>query len=134
MGVPAPGLGFALAKPVAAVGTLPALAAGRPGVSAAVIDARRAQVYFQAFRDGEPLTPPEALSVEDAIERLKPLRPTRLTGSGAELVSHAFPDAEVEMASGVDPVALAELTAAASEPISPPEPLYLRAPDARLPA
>lgn len=130
----AKGLGFALGRPVAALGTLEALAAGPAGVTAAVIDARRSQVYVQAFRDGEALTPPEALSVEDAIELLRPLRPVRLVGSGSDLLSHAFPDAQSIPAASVDPVALASLTAAAPEPLAPVEPLYLRAPDAKLPA
>jgi tRNA threonylcarbamoyladenosine biosynthesis protein TsaB len=129
----AKGLGFALGRPVVGIGTLQALAAGTDGPAAAVIDARRDQVYVQAFRDGEPLTPPEALSIEDAAARLAPFRPARLVGPGAALLAAAFPQAEIA-AGGVDPVALAALTAAAPEPESPPEPLYLRAPDAKLPA
>lgn len=129
----AKGLGFALGRPVVGIGTLQAIAARTEGAAAAVIDARRDQVYVQAFRDGEPLTPPEALSVQDAAARFEPLRPARLLGPGAALLASAFPDAEIR-AAGVDPVALAELAAAAAEPLSPPEPLYLRAPDAKLPA
>jgi tRNA threonylcarbamoyladenosine biosynthesis protein TsaB len=129
----AKGLGFALGRPVVGIGTLQALAAGAQGVAAAVIDARRDQIYVQAFRDGESLTPPEALAVEDAAAWLAPLRPARLVGPGAALLAAAFPEAEVA-ASSVDPVALAGLVAAAPEPSAPPEPLYLRAPDAKLPA
>ena len=129
----AKGLGFALGRPVVGIGTLQALAAGTDGPAAAVIDARRGQVYVQGFRDGEPLIAPVALSIEDAAARLAPFRPARLVGPGAALLAAAFPEAEVA-AGGVDPVALAVLTAAAPEPESPPEPLYLRAPDAKLPA
>jgi len=129
----AKGLGFALGRPVVGIGTLQALAAGVAGPAAAVIDARRDQIYVQAFGDGEPLTPPEALRVEDAALRLVPFRPTRLVGPGAALLAKAFPGAEVA-AGGVDPVALAGLVAAAPEPRTAPEPLYLRAPDAKLPA
>jgi tRNA threonylcarbamoyladenosine biosynthesis protein TsaB len=129
----AKGLGFALGRPVVGIGTLQALAAGAEGPAVAVIDARRGQVYAQAFRDGEPLIPPEALSIEDAGLRLAPFRPARLVGPGAALLAAAFPEAEVA-SGGVDPVALARLAAAAPEPESPPEPLYLRAPDAKLPA
>jgi tRNA threonylcarbamoyladenosine biosynthesis protein TsaB len=128
----AKGLGFALGRPVVGIGTLQALAAGAQGVAAAVIDARRDQIYVQAFRDGEPLTPPEALAVEDAAARLAPYRPARLVGPGAALLAAAFPEA-LAAAGGVDPVALAGLVAAAPAPESPPEPLYLRAPDAKLP-
>ena len=129
----AKGLGFALGRPVVGIGTLQAIAAGVEGACAAVIDARRGQVYVQAFRDGEPLTPPEALTLEDAAARLAPVRPARLVGPGAALLAPAFPEAGLRQA-GVDPVALAALAAAAPEPAAPPEPLYLRAPDAKLPA
>jgi tRNA threonylcarbamoyladenosine biosynthesis protein TsaB len=129
----AKGLGFALGRPVVGIGTLQALAAGIEGPAAAVIDARRDQVYAQAFRDGEPLSPPEALAVADAGLRLAPFGPVRLVGPGAALLAQAFPEAEVAPG-GVDPVALAALVAAAPEPSSAPEPLYLRAPDAKLPA
>jgi tRNA threonylcarbamoyladenosine biosynthesis protein TsaB len=130
----AKGLGFALRRPVVGIGVLEALAAGAPGVVAAVIDARRGQVYVQAFRDGAPLTEAEALSVETAVERLTPLRPVRLTGPGAHLLAEAFPGAELVTAAGADPAVLARLTAEAREPLPAPEPLYLRAPDAKLPA
>lgn len=129
----AKGLGFALGRPVIGIGTLQALAAATPGAAAAVIDARRGQIYVQAFRDGAPLNPPEALTVEEAAARLAPVHPVRLVGPGAALLAAAFPQAEVA-AGGVDPVALAVLTAAAPKPESAPEPLYLRAPDAKLPA
>jgi hypothetical protein len=69
--------------------------------------------------------------VETAVERLSPLRPTRLVGPGAGLLISAFPAAAIG-ASAVDPTALAALVAAADE--GPAEPLYLRAPDAKLPA
>lgn len=50
------GLGAALDRPVVGVSTLDALAACAPsaGLVAAVIDARRGQVYARLFRDGAP--------------------------------------------------------------------------------
>jgi tRNA threonylcarbamoyladenosine biosynthesis protein TsaB len=128
----AKGLGFALRRPVVGVGTLQALAAGATGVSAAVIDARRDQVYLQAFADGRPLTEPEALTVEAAVERLEPLGVGTLAGPGAALLAQAFPEA-VLGAAAVDPARLAVLAALAEAPLRAPEPLYLRAPDAKLP-
>jgi tRNA threonylcarbamoyladenosine biosynthesis protein TsaB len=135
----AKGLGLALGRPVVGVGTLQALAASAPeaGVSAAAIDARRNQVYVQGFRDGVAVTRPEALGVEDAARLLidvDPKGPARLIGSGAALLAPFFPSAAAEARSGADPVALARLVAAAPEPAGPPQPLYLRAPDAKLPA
>jgi tRNA threonylcarbamoyladenosine biosynthesis protein TsaB len=130
----AKGLGFALDRSVVGVGTLQALAAGEAGTVAALIDARRDQLYLQAFRDGRPLTEPEALSLDDARARLAPLAPVRLIGSGAPLLAQAFPNAEVEPRAGADPVGLARLVAEADPSDAAAEPLYLRAPDARLPA
>ncbi|WP_293677806.1 tRNA (adenosine(37)-N6)-threonylcarbamoyltransferase complex dimerization subunit type 1 TsaB, partial [uncultured Phenylobacterium sp.] len=51
----AKGLGSALSIPVVGVGTLEALAAEGSGLVAAVIDARRDQVYLQVFESGEAL-------------------------------------------------------------------------------
>ncbi|MBS0294998.1 MAG: tRNA (adenosine(37)-N6)-threonylcarbamoyltransferase complex dimerization subunit type 1 TsaB [Proteobacteria bacterium] len=134
----AKGLGFALGKPVAGIGTLEALAASHSSqdLKAAVIDARREQVYVQAFRGGAAASQPEALGVADAAElliKLDPSGPSLLIGSGGSLLAEAFPKAVLDGRSGADPVALARLVAAAVEPSGPPEPLYLRAPDAKLP-
>ncbi|HYE41843.1 MAG TPA: tRNA (adenosine(37)-N6)-threonylcarbamoyltransferase complex dimerization subunit type 1 TsaB [Caulobacteraceae bacterium] len=133
----AKGLGVALDRPVVGVGTLEALAAESAGFAAAVIDARRDQVYLQPFRDGAAAGPPEALGLGDARQRLidiDPLGPVVLIGSGAPLLAQAFPAAEARDLRGVDPTALARLAAAAAEPDTAPRPIYLRAPDAKLPA
>jgi tRNA threonylcarbamoyladenosine biosynthesis protein TsaB len=134
----AKGLGLTLDKPVVAVGTLAAMAADRTeGFTATVIDARREQVYVQGFRDGAAVTEPSALTVADAARMLidvDPEGPARLVGSGAKLLAEAFPNAVVEDRAGADPVALAGLVAAAAEPLEPPRSVYLRAPDAKLPA
>jgi len=132
----AKGLGVALGKPVAGIGTLVALGAGSEGFAAAVIDARRGQVYVQGFCDGRPAAPPEALSAEDAARMLIDIDakgPGLLVGPGAALLASAFPDAAVEARAGVDPVRLAGLAAAVEAP-GAPRPIYLRAPDAKLPA
>lgn len=130
----AKGLGVALGRPVIGVGTLEALAAsGAPaGVAVAVIDARREQVYLQAFQDGRALAPPEAIALADAPARLAGLTPDRLVGPGAPLLAERFPAAGVDARPGPDPVALARLAAVAPDD-RPARPVYLRAPDARLP-
>jgi tRNA threonylcarbamoyladenosine biosynthesis protein TsaB len=130
----AKGLGFALDRPVVGIGTLPALAAGEAGTVVAAIDARRDQLYLQAFRDGVALGPPEALGLDEARSRLRPLDPRRLIGSGAALLADVFPDAAVDLRAGADPVALARLVAEADPATAAAEPLYLRAADAKLPA
>lgn len=125
----AQGLGAALGLPVVGVSTLAALARsadGGQGMTAAVIDARRGQVYLQLFEDGFPASEAEALSLEDAVARLAGGgRVWRMTGSGSSLVG-----GEVSIRTAPDPAALATLTAAFDPAIHPPRPLYLRAPDA----
>lgn len=136
----AKGLGMALGRPVAGMGTLEALASslafpgGEEGVTVAAIDARRGQIYVQLFRGDGALTAPEALTVADAEALVRGHgRPARLVGSGASLLVQAFPEAAVDPRPGADPVALARMTAAAPKPVGPPRPVYLRAPDAKLP-
>ncbi|MDO8409430.1 MAG: tRNA (adenosine(37)-N6)-threonylcarbamoyltransferase complex dimerization subunit type 1 TsaB [Phenylobacterium sp.] len=130
------GLGAALAIPVVGVGTLAALAEPLgPGLVFAVIDARRGQVYLQAFSDGRPLMAPDALEVATAAARVAELsggRDAVLAGSGAVLLADLMPAARVVEAPACDPAAVARLAAAQTNP-APPRPLYLRAPDARLP-
>lgn len=126
----AQGLGAALDLPVVGVSTLAALARsvdGGQGATAAVIDARRGQVYLQLFENGCAVSEPEALSLQDAVARLDD-RSWRFTGSGATLVGG---EASIETAPG--PAALAALTAALDPAAHPPRPLYLRAPDATPP-
>lgn len=122
----AKGLSSALAIPCVGVGTLEALAG--PGLCAAVIDAKRGQVYLQVFEDGRPLMAPDALEVGTAQARLTELgagRPIALIGTGAALLGEP---SDVETP---DPVAVARIAARAKP--TPPRPLYLRAPDAKLP-
>jgi tRNA threonylcarbamoyladenosine biosynthesis protein TsaB len=131
----AKGLAAALGRPLASVGLLEALAAEADGLAFAAVDARRDQVYLQAFDDGRALTPPEALALGAAAARLAQVAAGRgftLVGSGAPLLADAAPGACVRLREGADARIVARL-AAAREP-EPARPLYLRAPDARLPA
>lgn len=135
----AQGLGAALNIPVVGVSTLAALARagdeGR-GRTAAVIDARRGQVYFQAFHDGVAEGEAEALGLEAAALRVSaPSDPAlMLVGSGAAILTEILTeDAAAVAVSPIlnpTPQALAALTLAADPAEAPPSPLYLRAPDA----
>ena len=132
----AKGLSAALSVPLVGVGSLPALAAGRSGFVCAAVDARRSQIYLQAFRDGAPLMAPDALAVETASARLAELAgdgPVTLVGSGAPLLAGLIPGAVVETPGGPDPAWVARLAAAVRDPIPVARPLYLRTPDAKLP-
>lgn len=134
----AKGLGLALNKPVTGVNTMLALAASTASfgdfMTAAVLDARRSQVYVQAFRQGEALREAEALSAEEAAERLLGWSSScwNLIGSGSSLVAPHLPRATVESISAPRPETVARLAELA--PLNPARPLYLRAADAKLPA
>jgi tRNA threonylcarbamoyladenosine biosynthesis protein TsaB len=133
----AKGLGLALSRPCIGIGTLEALAASDPGpgLTAAVIDAKRGQVYLQVFQDGAPVMAPDVLPVETAAARLAEFWAgglARLIGPGAALLDGVLTGAEVHERAAPDPVALARL-AALRPPGIPARPLYLRAPDAKLP-
>lgn len=131
----AQGLGAALDIPVVGISTLAALARasdGGRGRTAAVIDARRGQVYLQTFRDGLPDEPAEALDLDAAGERLAPRDGLAwsLVGSGAPLLAE---EPAATLIVNPTPEALAVLTIAADPAEAPPTPLYLRAPDATPP-
>ena len=132
----AKGLGLALKKPVIGVGSLEALAASIAGVDLvlAAIDARRDQIYLQAFSDGRSVMAPDVLPVETAAARLaefNPMGEVVIVGSGAPLLDGMIAGARLEPLAAPDPLAVARL--AAAKPVTPPRPLYLRSPDAKLP-
>jgi tRNA threonylcarbamoyladenosine biosynthesis protein TsaB len=131
----AKGLSAALSVPAVGVGALEALAAeGGTGTVIAAIDAKRGQLYVQMFRDGAAISAPDALPSEIAVARLAEAMgagPVTLIGSGAPLLGQSAPGARVLTPAGCDPAIVAIL--AEGKPLAPPRPLYLRAPDARLP-
>ena len=131
--------GFALVTgcPVAGIGTLDAIAeaarevAGRVPVMA-VLDAKRDEVYAQAFdAEGQPLSEPAAGPAAEFAEAL--LEGMVLAGSGARLVAALAPRAGriVHEPTAPDIRAVLRLGLAAPEPSGPPRPLYLRPPDAK---
>nr|WP_314433402.1 tRNA (adenosine(37)-N6)-threonylcarbamoyltransferase complex dimerization subunit type 1 TsaB [uncultured Brevundimonas sp.] len=137
----AQGLGAALDRPVVGISALDALAGsltedGSP--VAALIDARRGQVYAKLFADGAALGPDEALTLEEAAQRIAALGPdVRLVGNGAAVLTEAFPDlkyAMIDDRAAPSPEALARLAATADPALNLPRPLYLRAPDATPPS
>lgn len=129
------GLGAALGRPVVGVSTLQALAAsaetGADGAVAALIDARRGEIYLQCFLAGQPVGPPEALDVETARARLAQTdQDWSAVGSGARLL---VDPARISGPETPTAAALADLTARLDPAGHPPRPLYLRAPDATPP-
>ena len=137
----AQGLGAALDRPVVGISALDALAASlddAAGPVAALIDARRGQVYARLFTNGAPLGPDEALSLEEAARRVAEIGPdVALIGNGAAVLAEAFSAvkfARIDDRVAPSPEALARLAAAADPATHPPRPLYLRAPDATPPS
>lgn len=137
----AQGLGAALDRPVIGLSALDALAASLDDASgpvAALIDARRGQVYARLFANGAPMGPDEALSLEEAARRIAEIgADVGLVGNGAAVLAEAFPDlkfARRDDRVAPSPEALARLATAADPATHPPRPLYLRAPDATPPS
>lgn len=137
------GLRLALKKPLTGVTTLETMAAAAMAQSgfalaAALHDARRGEVYLQILRERENLAGPLVLSLAQALERLRALAEREkiaLAGTAAPAAGEALnltpstirqPDALW--------VARLALKADAAAPDVPPAPLYLRAPDAKMPA
>jgi tRNA threonylcarbamoyladenosine biosynthesis protein TsaB len=138
----AKGLALALDIPCVGIGTLEALAEtardpDRPGdFVVACQDAGRGQAYLQAFIDGCAAMAPDAVAQGEAAARIAELwpgGPSVIAGSGAPLLADIIHGAKLLPDLVPDPVAIARLAAQVRSP-APPRPLYLRAPDARLPA
>lgn len=128
----AKGLGLALDRPVIGIDSLWAMAASgdRSGPGLTLIDARRGQAYVRRFEGAQAAGPSQAVTVESlAGDRA----PAWVAGPGVGLVGPLWPDALADERPGPDPVALARLAAGADPVLHPPEPVYLRAPDAKLP-
>ena len=132
----AKGLAAALDRPLVGISGLDALAAsaGEAPEIAALIDARRGQVYARFWRAGAADGPAEALTLETAAGRIATLADGAiLVGSGAPLFAEVAAGRTVMALEGPAPEALARLTAAADPAMAPARPLYLRAPDATPP-
>jgi tRNA threonylcarbamoyladenosine biosynthesis protein TsaB len=127
--------------PVVAVTTLQALAWNAAGASpvAAAIDARRGEVYVQTFDSGRSPSGAPAAMTPVAAAAVLGTGDVTVIGTGAALLIAARPG--LRHADGADEpdaaviamhIAGGDIAAAAGRPM--PSPLYLRAPDAKLPA
>jgi len=129
------------ATPIAGVGTLQAIAWGaEPGTPLLVaIDARRGQFYVQAFTAAlDAAGPPRLESADEIVAHgAGDADGLRLAGSGGPFLSARLGGASLADAADEPDAAViagrAETLAATARPGEPPAPLYLRAPDARLP-
>lgn len=132
----AQGLAAALDRPVVGISALDALAAsaGEAPTVAALIDARRGQVYARFWRGAEAQGAAEALTLDAAAARIETMGfDGILVGSGTTLFAGPAVRPVLLPLDGPAPEALARLAAAADPALAPARPLYLRAPDATPP-
>ena len=133
------GLRLALKRPLTGITTLEAMAAAamnETGLAraAAIHDARRDEAYL-LLREGDRIVlPPVVMAFADAVARIGEFGPCALAGTGAK-AAHAALGAPFVPSHIAQPDALwvARLAAARPSPQDVPGPLYLRAPDAKLP-
>lgn len=136
------GLALAINRPVFGLSTLEVMAAALPPASQptlVAVDARRGEVYAQLFgADGKAMAGPLALPL-DGIDEHVPAGPLRLAGNGAALVAARLARPDLTLVPDLlapDAAVLAARVAAMNAVFGTPspEPIYLRAPDAKLPA
>ena len=139
------GLALASSKPMIGVTTLEAIAHAAQFDERsvlAVLDARRGQLYAQAFDPMlMPIGPPSALPLQD-IQSLRPAGPYVVAGTGAalarpHLLDSTTPEGDVMFDSGDGfprAVVVARIASAREPlPLTTIRPLYLRAPDVTVP-
>jgi len=129
------GLRVALRKPVIGITTLEAMAAAANSPRAAAIhDARRDEAYLLLWDKDEIAPAPAVMPFAEAVEKIRLFGPCALAGTGApaaaERLGGGFALTDIRQPDALWVARLA-LTRPASD--TPPAPLYLRAPDAKLP-
>jgi tRNA threonylcarbamoyl adenosine modification protein YeaZ len=132
------GIALVVGAPAVGVGTLDALAemarreAGEPCPVFAVLEAKGPEIYGQGFdADGMPLGEPVAMAAAGFARELP--AGARLAGGGAAKLVAASGRSDFRIlheATWPDIASVARLGAAADPSARPPEPLYLRPPDA----
>jgi tRNA threonylcarbamoyladenosine biosynthesis protein TsaB len=130
------GLRVGLKKPLIGVTTLETMAAQTGADRAAAIhDAKRDEAYLLLWEKNATALAPTVMPFDEAIARIHAFGSCVLCGTGAAAASAALGDGFV-LTDIRQPDALwvARLAMARPVPDQPPAPLYLRAPDAKLPA
>ncbi len=128
----AKGLGLALDRPCVGVGTLQALAAAvtLEGPVAALIDAGRGMFDLQILGAEQADVAPCRIELNTALQRISTLASRRslvMTGPAAS-ATLAMAGVQFVPLEAPPPAVVARI--AASAPLVPPRPIYLRAPDA----
>jgi len=122
-------LGWSRSVPVIGVSSLEALAAEAGGSALALVDARRDELYAQAFKNGIARSLPELVQISTLATRQN--LPNRAVGPGAPLLAAHVPGLEVHHARAWPDIVTLGLIGASREHTDAPRPLYIRAPDAK---
>ncbi len=141
------GLRLALKKPLAGITTLEAMAAAamaeaQTSRAAVLHDAKRGEVYVLGVGETGPIVPLRLANLEDAViaiaANMAGEAALAFAGTAGEIGAERFRagggSAIFTTVRQPDALWVARLALAAPEPQSVPKPLYLRAPDAKLPA
>jgi tRNA threonylcarbamoyladenosine biosynthesis protein TsaB len=136
------GLRVALKRPLIGITTLEAMCAAardvaKTQIAAAIHDAKRDEAYLAITSGENVLLPPQLVGMQDAgslIAKIAGNDPIALAGTGALSVEAALGKrAKLTDIHQPDALWVARLAQHADEASHPPVPLYLRAPDAKLP-
>ena len=131
------GLRVALGKPLVGVTTLSAMAQAASAetglaIAAALHDARRSEVYLQIV-GGAPMEP-IVLSFDEAVAAIAQRGAAiALAGTAAPAAHERLPNTTLSSIRQPDALWVARLARDLPDSAEPPRPLYLRAPDAKLP-
>jgi tRNA threonylcarbamoyladenosine biosynthesis protein TsaB len=130
------GLRLALKKPLIGVTTLEAMAAATGADRAAAIhDAKRNEAYLSLWEKGATAFAPQVMPLDEAVARIRAFGACALCGTGADAAGPALGDGfRLTGIRQPDALWVARLAVSRPAPDQPPAPLYLRAPDAKLPS
>jgi tRNA threonylcarbamoyladenosine biosynthesis protein TsaB len=129
------GMRVALVKPLVGITSLSAMAQQARAetdcaIGAAVHDAKRDEVYLEMVGHAVPA---QIMTVAEAARLLSPFSSLALAGTAAPLLAQHCPNAIITTITAPD-AAWVGLLALPVEAVGAPRPLYLRPPDAKLPA
>ena len=130
------GLRVGLKKPLIGVTTLETMAAAtRMDRAAAIHDAKRDEAYLLLWEKNATILAPMVMPFDAAVARIRAFGPCALCGTGAAAAGAALGDGfALTNIRQPDALWVARLAMTRPVPGQPPAPLYLRAPDAKLPA
>jgi len=130
------GLRVAIKKPLIGITTLEAMAAATEAKRVASIhDAKRDEAYLLQWENGETVLAPAVMPFAEAVARTRAFGPCALAGTGAPAAAAALGNGfTLTNIRQPDALWVGRLAMARVAPEGPPAPLYLRAPDAKLPA